>query len=74
MLSRSNIFVINCKLFENSLNINGKLKEWFEQIIKFNLLKDVNSLINFHEEYGDALHNSHEMILDFEKRGILKIE
>lgn len=64
---RKNCFVISYGLFEDLIGLNKEFKDKFEKIVKFNLLRDLNSLIDLHEELRCNLHKSDELIKEFEK-------
>ena len=64
---RKNCFVISYELFEDLIGLTKEFKDKFEKIVKFNLLRDLNSLIDLHEELRCDLHKSDELIKEFEK-------
>ena len=64
---RKNCFVINYELFEDLIGLTKEYKDKFEKIVKLNLKRALNSLIDFHEELRCDLHKSDELINELEK-------
>ncbi len=64
---RKNNFVISYELFEDLIGLTEEFKIKFEKIVKFNLLRDLKSLIDFHEEIRCDLHKSDELIKELGK-------